>query len=139
MSRLLALIPAGALAAVAVLHARWARRDWWPAAGERELALAVVGSARMPSAGACAVVAAATGTMAACLVTGGSNPAIVAARGLVGAGLIGRGLAGGVFAARRLGLPEPGAVFRALDDQYYRPACVGLGALAIATAKRDRR
>ncbi|MET9853945.1 DUF3995 domain-containing protein [Streptomyces sp. NPDC006450] len=132
---------AALLAADGLVHLYWATGLTWPAADERTLSLAVLGSevsfgppvvlplAALTLTGAAAVLAHAHGR--------GSGPVRRAARlatAAVAAGLAVRGLAGLGWAAGLLDSPADGP-FRALNLALYTPACLGFGWAAVRLAR----
>ena len=121
------------LAGVSALHLVWASGSHWPARSERALADAVAGSRRMPPPAASAVVGVGA-AVAAAWVPAARGRLGALGTGLIGAGLLARGVAGGVVAARALGMPETSRRFRRLDERWYRPLCLVLGTAAMSTA-----
>lgn len=116
---------------IAAMHANWARGSSWPAADERRLADAVIGWEKMPSAGACLVVAGLL-TLGGNLVAGwpGSKPRLqrIGAAG-VSATLAVRGLVGGAGLMLRTS-----ETFLRWNRRLYSPLCLLLAACSAAGA-----
>lgn len=132
-------VASSGLFVLGLLHVVWAAGSSWPAKDRKELALAVVGSKRVPDARATLVVAG--GAFAGSkLVWGvvGESGFVVFLRRLLGLGLLARAALGGEVAAAAIGLPAPGKRFTALDRQVYRPLCAVLG-LAVLLGSGRRR
>ncbi|WP_406184122.1 DUF3995 domain-containing protein [Streptomyces sp. NBC_01006] len=127
---------AGLLAADGLVHLYWATGRTWPAASERTLSLAVLGTevsfapavvlplAALTLSGAAAVLGHAYGH------GGRVTRAVTAA---VAAGLAVRGLAGLGWAAGLL--DSPSGPFHRLNLVLYTPACLGLGWAAARLAR----
>ncbi|MEM9705848.1 MAG: DUF3995 domain-containing protein [Pseudomonadota bacterium] len=131
-----------AITLIALLHAAWGVKIWWPIKDEKALARAVVGARdieEMPGAFACLSVAAAlfVGVAAAflSLPTEAHEPVRAAAGRLTvwafSLVFIFRGLIGFTAFWARLAPEEP---FRRLNRTYYSPLCLllGLGGCVIA-------
>ncbi|MCX4628329.1 DUF3995 domain-containing protein [Streptomyces sp. NBC_01443] len=127
---------AGLLAVDGLAHLYWATGQTWPAASERALSLAVLGTevsfappvvlplAALTLTGAGAVLAHAHGR-------GGRPARLVTAA--VAAGLAVRGLAGLGWAAGLL--DSPAGPFHRLNLLLYTPACLGFGWAAARLAR----
>jgi len=131
-------LAAAGLGGLAGLHAVWATGSSWPLADRAALADAVAGRRRLPSTGACLVVAGLLAT-AAGLVAG--RPRRLPRLRRAGAGGVTATLAvrGALGLAGRTDLISPGAVsarFRRLDRQVYSPCCLALAALCAPAASR---
>lgn len=135
-------LTAGALAAVAVLHAAWARGSAFPFSTRAELAEAVVGADEVPGPAPCLAVAGAL-TVAAALVAGVpvGPPRLRRAGVAVVAGVLGlRGVLGltGATASAARGAGK-GERFRRLDRTYYAPVCLALAGGTASTLWRSIR
>ena len=137
---------AGALTALAGLHAAWGAGVTWPAAEPSTLARAVTGHERMPGPVACAAVAAALSATAGLVVVRlgddvgrgrlpfGIVDAAVRSAALV---LAGRGAAG--LLSSTIGRPRSTPPYRTLDLAAYSPLCLALaGALRYVTDAAPR-
>jgi Protein of unknown function (DUF3995) len=134
-----AVIGAGALGALGLLHLSWAAGSAWPARDRGALADVMAGRREPPSASACVLVG--TGlTGAAALVAGAggrSRPARLA-RIALATGFLARGVAG-VTGNTRLMVPwTPNERFVRLDRRYYGPLCLGIATCAALSARRRR-
>ncbi|WP_348787559.1 DUF3995 domain-containing protein [Leifsonia sp. NPDC080035] len=133
-----ARIVAGAgIGAVGLLHLVWATGSSWPSRDADALAEAVLGGSavRMP-ASACVVVGAPALVAAAATAGAGGERGLARLTRYAAAGaLLGRAAAGGVVAARMLGLGNPGTRFQRLDAIVYRPLCLLLGVAALVSAR----
>jgi len=118
------------LAAIGGLHVAWGRGSSFPFAGTSELSDAVIGSAAVPSAGACYAVATALFAASALVADAPVAPRRVRR--------LGRWVVGGVLGVRgaagllgRTDVLSPGSAsprFRSLDRRYYSPLCLALAA-----------
>jgi len=130
-------LTAGALFAIAALHAAWGAGRSFPFPDREHLADAVVGTSAVPPAPACYAVAAAL-TAAAALVQGFPTGRPTVRRvGLLGVVVVlgGRGVLG---IAGRTDLVSPAsssARFRRLDRNLYSPLCLALATGAWSTAR----
>jgi hypothetical protein len=125
------LTAAIALTAVALLHAAWGLRLWWPVRDEAQLARTVVGRPgilRMPGPGASFAVALALAVMAAWLLAAPDGLPGRIGTALIAAIFLLRGLAPWTSAFRRLFPEQP---FATLDRRVYGPACLAIGALTL--------
>lgn len=133
---LLAALLTVILLLVAVLHAIWGLKIWWPIADERRLARTVVGAREieeMPAPFACFLVAVALliGITLPWITFGylalpfGPSGLYLLALGGFAAVLLLRGVAGYTTAFRRIFPEEP---FRSLDRRFFSPLCLALGA-----------
>ncbi|MBT2443562.1 DUF3995 domain-containing protein [Streptomyces sp. ISL-36] len=127
---------AALLALLALVHLYWATGAAWPAADERGLSLAVLGSvvsfgpvvvlplAALEGGAAAAVLARARGR-------GGKVPRLVTAA--VAAGMLLRGVIGVVWVV--VGKDGAGDVFPWLNALLYTPLCFGFGWAAVRAAR----
>jgi len=132
---IVAMLLALLLAVIAVVHALWGLRIWWPMADEQSLARTVVGSpgiTRMPAPYLCHLVALALVGAAVVALQLGGVTRLPAVPGwfvqLVAVGfalvLLLRGV-GGYFPSWSARTPEE--PFRSYDRRYYSPLCIALG------------
>ncbi|MCX5146198.1 DUF3995 domain-containing protein [Streptomyces sp. NPDC048550] len=127
---------AGLLAVDGLAHLYWATGRTWPAASERSLSLAVLGTevsfappVVLPLAGL--TLTAAGAVLAHAHGRGGRVTRV--ATGAVAAGLAVRGLAGLGWAAGLL--DSPAGPFHTLNLALYTPACLGFGWAAARLAR----
>jgi hypothetical protein len=124
---------AGGLAVASALHAAWALGAAWPAPDRQTLAAVVAGTAEVPGAGACWLVAGALAAAAAVTAgVGGTHPIAIVARAGVTTALLTRAATGLTGQTHRLVSWTPSPRFAALDRRWYGPACGVLGVLAAA-------
>lgn len=139
--RIVRLVTAAALGAVAIVHAAWGRGSTFPFADATELTDAVVGrpSASVPAPAACFAVAGALVTAAAVVAGVPFRPERTRrqAAAVVTGVLAGRGALG---LAGRTSLVSPGSTsprFVRNDRRIYAPLCLALAAgSALAVARR---
>ncbi|MFC6598124.1 DUF3995 domain-containing protein [Kitasatospora paranensis] len=142
--RAVGAVTAGALAAVAGLHAVWSRSPW-PLADRADFADAVVGVGveRVPTPAMCLGVAGALGAAAGLVgaragVLPAAGPRVLRTAGAAGVAgvLLARGSIGPVLYGRgRIVRTER---FVRLDRRYYAPLCLVLGAGAAVVAAGGR-
>jgi hypothetical protein len=132
--------------ALAVAHAYWGFGGFWPAINPERLAKSVVGTPgirRMPPPASCFAVAALLAAIAswplfaAGLLAEAWPPWLTALAGAaIAAAFLGRGIAGYTQVWRRRFPEQP---FALLDQRYYSPLCLALGAgfLAILITGRS--
>lgn len=118
------------LAAIGGIHVAWGLGSSFPFTSKRELSDAVIGSAAVPSPGACYAVAAALFAASALVADAPVAPRKIRRLGrrVVGVVLGVRGIAGLVG---RTDVLSPGSAsprFRSLDRRYYSPLCLALAA-----------
>jgi Protein of unknown function (DUF3995) len=129
---------AGALAALATLHAAWATGSAWPARDRRRLAQLVAGAEEMPSRASCTVVACALATSSALVARLGDDGSIArAACGVVCGAFLVRGGAGLTGSTQHLVSWTPAPEFVRRDRRCYGPLCLGIGVAVATTLTRD--
>ncbi|MFG2772006.1 DUF3995 domain-containing protein [Streptomyces sp. NPDC048350] len=124
------------LAVLALVHLYWAAGATWPAADERGLSLAVLGSVVSFGPAVTLPLAVLEGVAGAGVYAYARDPRRTVARLVTvafTAGLLLRGAVGVVWAA--FGKDGSGAVFPWLNALVYTPLCLGLG-LAVLRALR---
>jgi hypothetical protein len=132
---------AATLAGASALHALWATGSSWPTSSPDELADLVVGRRPMPSAAACATVAAALAVAAgatACAAHGYPSRLTHHCRtiaSVVAASLLVRGVGG--VTADLAGKVDATPAFRQWNRRLYNPLCVTL-AILVAVGRRRR-
>ncbi|MEU9801885.1 DUF3995 domain-containing protein [Streptomyces sp. NPDC051000] len=127
---------AALLAVDGLAHLYWATGATWPAADERTLSLAVLGTQVSFGPPVVLPLAAVTLTGAAAVLAharGRGGPATRLVTAAVAAGLAVRGLAGLGWATGLLDSPD--GPFRTLNLVLYTPACLGFGWAAARLAR----
>jgi len=135
------------LAAVAAVHAAWARGSTWPRRTDEELADLVVGKQPMPPRATSAGVAAALGGAAAAVAIAGHGApdrrltrlarlaALIAARVLRTRGMGGVAMA---IAGSSTSGGDASEEFRRNDIRFYSPMCLALSVGAARAARKSQ-
>ncbi len=134
-ARNLAAVSLGSLSA---LHVLWSTGSSWPARDRETLADAIGGFSRVPSAGACLIVAALLGSAALCVVGIPGHLARITQLGSAITSFV-------LFARGSMGLTgrmphaKRSRTFAELDRRVYSPVCLVIATLSLAGVLRENR